>query len=495
MRVRRADGAQEYWLLVASALAVTLVGYYALSTGSWLDEYWQLYISGASPGDLPGRLIADAHPPWFNLIARPMIAISGGEVVAARLVSLAGALVLLATGLLAMRGFERGIRWRIFLLAVASAGPAGMTELGASFRVYPWLLALAVLQSALLLLVAQKRAVPLVLALAVTAASIAFHYVHAAGAIAIALVAAYLAWRNGDRRAFAAIAAGAAIGCGLDLVTGLTQLPYWRTNFDVNWIALSGGGGLKGVAQAPARFVLFNLVSATLLAIGLARMRGRAPWLWLFAPLPIAFATWLAMDMVTTLLVARYLAAATALLAVAAAASWQSLALGRVTQIAFAFLVALQPMAYSFLRPPLPGWEVRAAMAAQIVRACPSSELFAVSAWRFRNQAESRAAAFEEPVYRFGFERVGAAFDLRPRFVDRPMVLPSGPCPSIVWSEEPNDLDQASPATVLRRARLTAPAGATMRYTPTPTGALLIVSSPTIPNPQSLALQGTHGRP
>ena len=58
------------------------------------------------------------------------------------------------------------------------------------------------------------------LAAAVTALSIVLHYVHAAGAIAIALVTLALAWRRGERRVLHGVGAGLAAGILIDKERG-----------------------------------------------------------------------------------------------------------------------------------------------------------------------------------------------------------------------------------------------------------------------------------
>jgi hypothetical protein len=164
------------WLWAAAvALGLALVIWQVITAGSWLDEYWQLWISGASADLLPARLAADTHPPWFNLFARPIVLATSGAIVPSRLINLLAAIAALGLGLWRIRGLDRTLRWRILLLIVASAGAVGMSHLGASFRSYPWLLSLSALQAALLAALILKRPVPSLLTVVVTAASIAFH--------------------------------------------------------------------------------------------------------------------------------------------------------------------------------------------------------------------------------------------------------------------------------------------------------------------------------
>ena len=479
------------WLwLAAAGVALLLVARYVLGAGTWLDEYWQVWVSGAPADALAERLAADAHPPWFNLAGRLILLPAGGAIVAARIVSLLAASAALGAGLIAMRGLDSGVRWRILLLVIASAGPIGMTELAASFRVYPWLLVFAALQGAVLLAVAERRPVGLLLAAAVTAVSIVLHYVHAAGAIAIALVTLALAWRRGDRRVLYGTGAGLAAGILIDLVTGLIQLPQWRQHVDVNWIAESGGGALPSFLDLAANLPTFNVIALILIAAALLSRTGtRAGWL--LAPIPLALAAWFVMDAVTPMIVPRYLASVTALVAVAAAAAWRDLQPRPVANAVAAVLVALQPLLNAWIHPPLLGWEAGARIAANIRKACPDAPVYAVSGWRVRDHPDSSAAQFEEPVMALAYATVAHRYGFTPRFVTGPTAVRSGACPAIIWFETAHGIEGSRVAAVLERARLTVPPGTTARFVPFGNGALLLLGAPNrpIPNFSQLALQ------
>ena len=464
------------WLwAAAAALALALVIREIMVSGSWLDEYWQLWISGAPADALSGRLVGDAHPPWFNLLARPIVLATGGALVPSRLINLLAAIAVLGGGLWSITGLDRALRWRMFLLLVASAGAVGMSHLALSFRVYVWLLALAALQAAFLTALALKRPVPVLLAAIVTAASIAIHYVHAAGAIAIALVSLAVAWRD-DRAAFRAILAGLVAGIALDLVTGLVQLPHWRATFDVNWIAEAGGGGTaRSLAATGAAFLDWNGIAAALLAVGLIARRSKTLLL-LLAPIPLAVAGWLILETGAPVLVPRYMASLTALLTTGAAVAWWELALAPAVNALVALLAALQPLASAVFGPPVAGWEAGARIAAAVTGRCPDARLYAVSPWRFRDHPGSKAERFEDPVIDFGYRKVGQAYGLRPQFVTSPTTLELGDCPAIVWIEAAHGIAAVAPETILRHAELRLPAPARARVVPTPNGAVLLIS-------------------
>jgi hypothetical protein len=464
------------WIFAAAAaVALATVIWLVVASGSWLDEYWQLWISGAPTQVLASRLLADAHPPWFNLFARAVVLLTDGQLVPARLINLAGAIALLGVGLSRIGGLDRSLRWRMFLLIVASAGAVGMAGLAPSFRAYVWLITLSALQAALLATLILKRPVPFAMTALVTTGSIAVHYVHAAGAISIALVSIALAWKT-HRPAARAILIGLAIGIALDLATGLVQLPRGRALYDVNWIAQSGGGGaFSTFAAVGSDFVICNGIAAAMLAVGLVARRSKAA-LMLLAPIPLALIGWLILDASVPILLPRYMASVTALLATAAAVSWAELALAPVADAALALLAALQPLAGSFIRPPLAGWEAGARVAAEVTRACPQAELYAVSPWRFRDQPGSRMEQFEDPVIASGYRRVGKAFGLDPSFVTGPTAIQLGRCPAIIWVESAHGIESVPPEAILKHAQLSVPEPAKARVVPTPSGAVLLIS-------------------
>ena len=463
------------WLWAAAvALALAFIARQIVISGSWLDEYWQLWISGASADVLPSRLLNDAHPPWFNLLARPIVLATGGALVPSRLINLMAALAVLGGGLWSMAGLDRALRWRMLLLLVASAGAVGMAYLALSFRVYVWLLVLAALQCAVLTALVLKRPVPTLVAVLATAASVAVHYVHAAGAIAIAVVSLAVAWRV-DRPAFRAILVGLGAGVALDLATGLAQLSHWREIYDVNWIAESGGGAARSLASVAVAFAGWNGVAAALIAVALIARRSKA-LLVVLAPVPLAFVGWLILDTAAPMVVPRYMASLTALLTTGAALAWWELALAPPVNAVVALLAALQPLAGAVFGPPVAGWEAGARIAAAVTARCPSARLYAVSPWRFRDHRGSKAERFEDPVVEFGYRRVGQAYGLSPQFVSGQTTLSLGHCPAIVWIEAAHGIESVAPDSILSHAGLRLPARAIAKVIPTPNGAVLLIS-------------------
>jgi len=196
----------------------------------------------------------------------------------------------------------------------------------------------------------------------------------------------------------------------------------------------------------------------------------------LLAPLPLALVAWFLLDAITPMLVPRYLASVTALLATAAAVAWWELALLPAANAALALLAALQPLASSLVRPPLAGWEAGARLAAQATKACPEARVYAVSPWRFRDGADSNTAHFEEPVVAFAYREVGRGRGITPLMVAGPTTVHFSRCPAVVWIEAAHGIDQVPAAVILRRAQLELSGPATTQLLPTPNGAVLLIS-------------------
>jgi hypothetical protein len=284
-----------------------------------------------------------------------------------------------------------------------------------------------------------------------------------------------MAWRNKDRRAAAIFLVGVAAGSLIDLATGLAQLPFWKATYDVNWIGDSGSSPWQTLGEVFGSYLFFNLAGAGL--IGLAIVRGRwHRFLPILSPLPVALLVWVVMGSVQPLLVPRYLASIAGLLSVAAAVGWTDLALGNLLNSVAAILVALQPFFYDFVAPPRSGWEEGARLSAAAARQCPRSPLYAIPAWRFRDQPNSRTARFETPVMGFGYKAVGQRFGLSPQIVTGPTNVHLGDCPAIVWMEAGHGIEKVPVHVVLERAQLRVDEPFNARFEPTQNGAVLLIS-------------------
>ncbi|MEO7787667.1 MAG: hypothetical protein ABIR77_07600 [Sphingomicrobium sp.] len=495
-------------MAVATAMLLLVARRAALS-GSWLDEYWQLWISRApDAATLFARIAADAHPPWFNLLARPISALTGGSLPGARLLSIALAVALAALGLTRLARSEAQGRARLlyllaglFVLGLVAAGdPLGAA---ASFRSYPWLIALTLLQGALLLQVARGTARPVAPASAalLTAAATMFHYVHAVAAISIALVTLACALRRGQRRTAVAIAAGLAAGVLLQVTTGLIQLPQWRLHNDHSWITAAGISGAGVIGEVVGTWFLLNLPATIVLALAAVRRQLPREAFWVLAPIPLAAAVWLVMGQVTPVLVDRYAVAIPILLSLAAAAAADRLLVTPQARAIVALLLFLNLALSDFGRPLTAGWEPEAAAIAAERARCPSTQVLATSHWNLGAARASRAAAFEAPVAHSAYATIGRRFDFEPTIVapDRPVTIAPGACPTILWIEHVSDLDAIGPDRILALSGVIAPRGTQVRLIKGENGGLLRIdpapSPGGSPNSSNLRQLGAKGRP
>jgi hypothetical protein len=170
------------------------------------------------------------------------------------------------------------------------------------------------------------------------------------------------------------------------------------------------------------------------------------------------------------------MASATSVLATAAAVGWWELGLTPTANAMLALLAALQPLALTFVRPPVAGWEAGARIAADVARTCREARLYAVSPWRFRGHPGSKTEQFEDPVIAFGYRKIGREYGLDPVFVTGPTIIAVGRCPTLVWIESAHGVESAPLATVLRHAQLRLPSAATAKVVATPNGAVLLIS-------------------
>lgn len=464
-------------ILIPCAIGLLFVVFYVLRSGTWLDDYWQLWISGAPNGLLVTRLVGDQHPPWFNLFGRIIVAITGGNIWYARSVNLAAAVAALAIGLRAIPELEAALRWRIFLLVVTSAGLIGLTDLAATFRVYPWLLVLAALQGAFLLAIADRREVRGSTAALVTTLSIALHYAHAIGAIAIATVTIFIAWRRKQYKSAGCVASGMILATLIDLAVAFVQLPQWSNNFDVNWIGQRDFHSWSLLSALLTNYLMFNLVAAVLILMALLWGDGKRMLL-VLAPIPLALAVWLLFDAFRPILVPRYLASICALFSVAAAVGWTDLRLRSPASAAIALLAAFQPLFYALLSPPRAGLEEGARIAGAITSGCPQARTYGIPAWRFRDRPDSKTARFESPVMEFAYSKVGRSYGIRPQIVSAPTRIALGGCPLIVWMDTAKGIDRVPAAVVLRHAQLEVAGPFAGRFEPTENGAVLLITQP-----------------
>lgn len=98
-----------------------------------------------------------------------------------------------------------------------------------------------------------------------------------------------------------------------------------------------------------------------------------------------------------------------------------------------------------------PLWEEGARTIEQIVKACPTTRIYAASGWALGPAAGTKAARREDPVFQPAYQALGRAHGYTVRFLgpnEAARVRP-GRCPVLVWYEHtPNDAEDDLPAAI-----------------------------------------------
>jgi hypothetical protein len=472
---------------VTAVLLIAAVAYQIVFSGAWLDEFWQYWISGAPTVEtLFDRLAGDPHPPFFNLMARAIVEIVGQKVIFARLVSTALALLTFTAGLVALarsepNGSNTSVYVLFWLLIVGMAGPVGLLELAPSFRSYPWVIALASLQAALLFRVAGRQAIsfPAFAAGIVTYFAIVLHYVGAIPAIAIAIVSTCAAWQSDSVRHAKAFGVATILAILTLSATALWQKSHWSQTMDFNWIENGGVSGISQLLNTFWQYVTFNPLTIALILLGLSRGAFDRRSVIVFAPIPIAIVALLIADALTPVLNGRYIVSILILLALAAAMSFRQLSPSRFLWPALTAVVVAQAGLHVWLRPPISGWDAAARQIAGIVRVCPQTQVFSASHWLFSDGSDSGTARRESQVVRFGHEMMGRRYGYNPVFLSGKarVVAPDGRCPTLLVIEHAGGLAQIGTHSILRRAGLTLPPAAQVRMFDLRNGVLIRIDA------------------
>jgi hypothetical protein len=458
---------------IAALFLLAVVGHQIIEAGAWLDEFWQYWISGAQTiHELFGRLAGDPHPPFFNIAARGVIVLAGENFVTARLLSTGLALVTLTIGLVALARSEADdVNMRVYsafwLFVVGMAGPVGLIELAASFRSYPWIIALAALQTALLFRVLDRESVSFspIAAGAITYCAIVLHYVGAIPAIAIAVVSAFAAWQSGSLRHAKVFLAAATLGALTLFATVLWQMPHWATTMDFNWIESTGVTGVSQLLDTLWQYVTFNPFPIALILLGISRGAYNRRTMLVFAPIPLAIVVVLIVDAITPVLNGRYLIAILIVFALAAALALRRVPSSGLLWPAMAVAVMAQAGLHVWLRPPIAGWDAAAQKVAGIVSTCPGTRVYSASHWLFTAGSDSGVARRESQVVRFGHEMMGRRYGYSPLFLtgNTQVLMSPGPCPTLLVIEHAGGLAQIGADSILKKAGLALPSGAQVR--------------------------------
>jgi hypothetical protein len=478
--------------MAAAAIAVTLAIAVvdAAWRGPWLDEFWTLELSDARDG-LPALVrdgwLRDTHPPLFNAWASLLASLGLGSIAAGRLVTnLLAAALLIATALCVSRRTPAQAGVAACLLLLVLPLPQAMESFGI-YRSYFWQMAaigmLALIAHHVAMAAADLRwrrdADLAVIAVLATASSIGLHYVGGlfggllAGAIALS------AFARGLRRWGALMLVSATLSGLLVMAMLALQAPVWAAEFDHRWIDLPLFSALGVVATLAAAPLWLNPVALLgLRLVGLYKGTGARDAretrfvVMIGGVLATGVAIVLAVHVVVPIVVDRYLFAVPvlvgALLAVPAArVARNRLLFGLLVLLAMAG--AARPLIETGIRP---FWREDARTIAGIVTGCPTTEVYAASAWALGPAAASRMARREDPVFERGYGLLAAEHGFTVRFIGQKggAHATPGACPVLLWyAHTPDEAENDLPAAI-EAAGLTGLEKATLSVTRSATG-------------------------
>lgn len=394
------------------------------------------------------------------------MAITGPDVVAARLSSSVAAILFFTAAIvvLALRNpsteVRAGFAW-FWLFAVGICGPFGLFEIASTFRSYVWIFAFGTVQVAVLYAVVSGDRNWTTTGLGMIAAlgAVTLHYANGVAAVAIALSTLIVAWVSGARRQAVAIGSAAMLGSAITVGTALLQRPQWPGFFDYNWVADLRQSGLAAIAYLLSTYLIFNLVTVCVIVWQLAERNVRRADLWVLLPVVIAVPVLFVIHTATPLILPRYLLLLPILASMLAASllSRVRLPCWGIAIICAGLLAQLCVQAVK--RPPIAGWEGTASKIASLTRQCPSTKVFAASHWAFSPGRNSHIAAFESNIVRFAYDRVSRKAGFTVNFLDPRTLKAANPghCADILWIEHAAGLGQFKPEQVFRRVGLNVP--------------------------------------
>jgi hypothetical protein len=439
-----------------SAIAGVAVADAALQ-GPWLDEFWTLELSDAGKGLVSlvrDGWLHDTHPPAFNAWTTLLTSLGVTSIAAGRLLSngLAAALMIVAARRLSKRASAQAGFSTVLLLLVLSL-PQAM-EAFATYRSYFWQIAAL----GTLVLVARhvastridldlRKDLDLVaIAVLATAGSIGLHYIGGVFGGLLAAAIALCAWRRTLRRWAVLMLATTALAGLLVGASVLLQAPNWAIDFDHSWIDLPGLKALGVTVLLAAGAIGHNpLALAGVLIRRRPRDESQRRFMAMIAGvLVIGVAIVLAVHSFKPIVVDRYLIAipvlACALMGVPAARIAQdSLLFGLLVLVSVA--VAAAPLVQSGIKPK---WRESAAAIAEIVAACPTTQVFAASGWAVGPAAETRTALREDPVFARAYRLLADRHGYAVHFIgqNRGAHATPGDCPVLLWFEHtPNEAE------------------------------------------------------
>ena len=468
-------------------VALAAVFFAATTRGIWLDEFWSQRLGDA---DAPfaalaaERWLSDTHPPLANLLYR-LVSATGITSISAQRLALNLPALFALTG--ASLVFARRSGVTVPVIFAGALGLAGTVEAFADFRSYAWqIAAIAVLfQYAVRLLSAELAttsdhvigAIALFLALSL-------HYVTAIqiSIFVVGLVVALVAARRW-REALGILTVAAIAWAGL-LASGLILLGRMQRDIDFGWIQTS----------TPIALFLFSfLLVTTLLSMPLVayfavkgarettnRATGRVLVGILLWTVIAGFVALIALNMVTPIIVQRYLVAwQLAVVALLAVLAEPVIAAGRWRLFATFGIAALMVILGARQAAQTTGWNENRDRIAARVATCPATRVYALSPWALKAARASNSARRETVVILDSYRKMArekgftvTTLDL----ADRHRIDVSGACQTLVWIEhiDPSDIPDA--AYILRVGGLAPSAPVRTQLTASGSGVVLALT-------------------
>jgi hypothetical protein len=465
----------------------------ALLRGPWLDEFWTQELSDPSRGllHLSDGWLRDTHPPAFNVWATLLSSLGITSIPLARLASnlpAAGLMFWAAAEAVRRRRDDRSFHAAMLLLVL---GLPQSVEDFANYRSYFWQIA------AIASLVAIARHVVIttadldlrrdrglaVVAVLATAGSIAVHYV---GAIFGSLLAGAIILRavqRGHWRWAGLVFVTASLAALSVVAVALLQARNWAVDLDHSWIAPRPLAAVLAVPLALiAGAVVNNVVSLVALWPGWRRWSPseRIFVVLIAAVLAIALLVILAINAVQPIVVDRYLVAVPVLVGGILAALAAKLDRDHWLHLLLALVAVGMAAGPLLLQGAKPQWEEGARAIGQIVKACPTTRIYAASGWALGPAAHTKAARREDPVFRRAYQTLARSHGYTVRFLgqnEAARVRP-GRCPVLVWYEHTPNYAEDDLRAAIEAAGLTGIEEAQLTAIRSPTGFVVRADAP-----------------
>lgn len=452
---------------VSAILAILVVN--AALRGPWLDEFWTLHFSDTSNGLralMRDGWLRDTHPPIFNAWATLLGALGISSIAAGRIVS-----NLLAAGLMGLAAFrfarrqpdQAGFNAALILLTLSL--PQAM-EAFVTYRSYFWQMAAMAMLAIVARHVASTRRdlgfrsdVDLaVIAIVAIAAAIGLHYVGGLFGALLSAAIALCALVRGLRRWAILILATAALSSLFMVATTIVQAPRWAAELDHSWI---------DAPLAEALIVPLALVGAAIWhnPVALAGLwrephaslsRDRPFLVVIFSTLVAGIVLVLGLHAFMPIVIDRYLFAVPVLVSALMAAPAARLT-GDRPMFALLALVSMVAAAASLADSGIkPLWRANAQVIAEIIRRCPTTQVYAASGWALGPAAETLAARREDPVFERAYRSLAREHGYDVSFIGQGGRVHATPgrCPVLLWVEHtPNQAENDLPEA-LRSAGL-----------------------------------------